>query len=78
LGKQPDCPNAAYFSQGRGDSRFFLIKIGESIHKLHTPGEPNKKAEKIKPGDFVDVQVDFDQNRVNFWLNQRYQGNAHG
>ena len=50
------------------------FRIGETIRKLHMPGETLKKAELIKPGDTVDVFVEFSTNKVHFWLNEKYQG----
>jgi len=62
LGRQPGCLNCAYFSQG------------PNIRKLHMMGEQLKKVSLIVPGDLIDVYVDFDDQKVHFWKNEKYQG----
>ncbi len=37
-------------------------------------GEQLKKVALIVPGDLIDVNADFDEQKVHFWKNEKYQG----
>lgn len=62
LGRQTDSVNASYFHQNTG------------INKISMFGEtPHDVVEPFRIGDFIDVMIDFNKNRVYFFNNMRLQ-----
>jgi len=60
LGSQPNSINSSYFCQ--------------NSCKIRMHGEDVKDAARIAVGDIVDVAVDFDNDNIFYWLNEKLQG----
>ena len=61
MGKQK-CVNSSYFWQSRG------------IYKIQLYGEAEIIVESLKDGSIIDVKVEFDEQCVQYWHNEVYQG----
>lgn len=55
-----------------------LIKIKRilnlGISRLQMYGEENIDADTVSAGGFIDVKVNFSENQVSYWINNKYQG----
>ncbi|PRP76981.1 hypothetical protein PROFUN_14715 [Planoprotostelium fungivorum] len=60
LGSQQNCVNSSYFCQ--------------NTCKIRMNGEEMKDVTRVFVNDFLDVLVDFDNDNIFYWLNERLQG----